>query len=156
MGYINAALDQIFGRIGPGYQIAIGLALFFFGMKIMGRGLKVAESPEWLAPVDNPYLMAGLALAVTMVWQSSSLTTALLVPLAATGQIGLATAIGGMLGANVGTTFTAHLAALFGDGYGGVGRAAAFAHTGLNLVMAAAFLNPWSLRAMVWALNKTL
>ena len=132
-----------------GVAIVFGLLLFIVGLKGMGIGLKAAANHELLRPIDDPYLMFAVAIGVTLLWQSSSLTTALLVSLVATGQIGLAAALGGILGANIGTTGTAHIAALFGEGYSGVGRAAAYYHTVVNLVLAAALLNPWALRLSV-------
>jgi len=139
-------IKEAFASIPPLAAISIGLLLFYLGLKGLGVGLKGLASPDLLAPIDNPYIMFTVAIGVTLLWQSSSLTTALLVPLVASGQIGLATALAGILGANIGTTGTAHLAAFFGEGYVGDGRAAALYHTALNLMMAVIFLNPWALR----------
>ena len=139
-------IKSAFVSIPPAAAIAIGLLMFYLGIKGLGVGLKGLANPALLAPIDRPYIMFVVAIGVTLVWQSSSLTTALLVPLVASGQIGLATALAGILGSNVGTTGTAHLAAVFGDGYVGDGRAAALYHTGVNLVMAALLLNPFALR----------
>lgn len=139
-------IKEAFTSLPPLAAISIGLLLFYLGLKGLGVGLKGLASPDLLAPIDNPYVMFVVAIGVTLLWQSSSLTTALLVPLVASGQIGLATALGGILGANIGTTGTSHLAAFFGEGYNGDGRAAALYHTWVNLVMAALLLNPWALR----------
>src|SRR5690606_28521203 len=53
-----------------------------------------------------------MGLLVTMAVQSSSITTSLLVPLAASGVLSLANAYPVTLGANIGTTVTALLASL--------------------------------------------
>lgn len=142
-------IKSLFEALPPGVSIVLGLLLFIIGLKGLSVGLKATANPEWLQPIDNPYIMFLVAIGVTLVWQSSSLTTALLVPLVATGQVGLAAALGGILGANLGTTITAHLAALFGEGYQGLGRAAAIYHTMVNILMAALLLNPWALRLSV-------
>ena len=139
-------IKPIFEAMPAGLSIILGLLLFIIGLKGMGIGLKMAANKEWLQPIDNPYIMFLVAIGVTLLWQSSSLTTALLVSLVATGQISLAAALGGILGANIGTTGTSHLSALFGEGYNGVGRATAYYHTAVNFVMAIALLNPWALR----------
>lgn len=55
----------------------------------------------------------GWGLLLTSVIQSSSLTTSLIVPLVATGKVQLKKAFQFILGANIGTTITAILAALF-------------------------------------------
>lgn len=55
----------------------------------------------------------GWGLLITSVAQSSSLTTSLIVPLVATGKVKLKRAFQFILGANIGTTITALLAAIF-------------------------------------------
>lgn len=55
----------------------------------------------------------GWGLLITSVVQSSSLTTSLIVPLVATGKVKLKRAFQFILGANIGTTITALIAALF-------------------------------------------
>ncbi len=122
----------------PLARLAIGLVLFYVSIKLWGGALKALD-PEWIAPVNNPYAMFALALAATALVQSSSVTTSALVVIAATGQLSLPAAIGGILGANVGTTVTAWLAAAF-TGMSPEARQIAAAHSILNLGMAAVVL----------------
>lgn len=72
----------------------------------------------------------GIGLVVTAAVQSSSITTSILVPLVATGLISLEHAYPITLGANVGTTVTALLAALAGNV---MGLAIALVHVLFNL-----------------------
>ncbi len=86
-----------------------------------------------------------LGLALTIVVQSSSVTTSFIVPLVASGVINLERAYPYTLGANVGTTFTAILAslatvtALSGLGVNTAGVTIAFAHFTFNIYGIAVF-----------------
>jgi len=100
--------EMIFGTIG-------GLGLFLFGMRIMSEGLqKTAGSRmrQLLQFLTRNRVMALLVgLAVTAVIQSSSATTVMVVSFVNAGLMGLAQAIGVVLGANIGTTMTAQMIA---------------------------------------------
>ena len=86
-----------------------------------------------------------LGLALTIVVQSSSVTTSFIVPLVASGVISLERAYPYTLGANVGTTFTAILAslatvtAISGLGINTAGVTIAFAHFTFNVYGIAVF-----------------
>ena len=86
-----------------------------------------------------------LGLALTIVVQSSSVTTSFIVPLVASGVINLERAYPYTLGANVGTTFTAILAslatvtAISGLGVNTAGVTIAFAHLTFNIYGIAVF-----------------
>ncbi len=116
-------------------KIILGLALFAIGLRLFSTTLKSLADPEWLGAVDNPWMMCGIALVVTLVVQSSSLTTSLLVGIAASGTLGLPAVVGGLVGANLGTTLTAWIAAA-ATGMEVEARHAAMVHTLLNLGMA--------------------
>jgi len=89
------------------FKIILGLALFIFGLRLLSLSLRNLANPEWLVSIDNPYAMFLIAIVVTLIVQSSSVTTSLLVVLVSSGQLTLATVIGGIVGANIGTTGTA-------------------------------------------------
>ena len=116
-------------------KIILGLVLFAVGLRLFSSALKGLADPAWLAGIDNPWVMCGVALLVTLVIQSSSVTTSLLVGVAASGHLGLGTIVGGIIGANLGTTATAWIAAA-ATGMEADARHAALAHTFLNLGMA--------------------
>lgn len=100
-----------------------GLALFLYGMEVLGDGLKKMSGGKLeiiLEKLTSNKLMAILLGAgVTAVIQSSSATTVMVVGFVNSGIMKLSQAIGVILGANVGTTVTAWLLSLSGvDGSG--------------------------------------
>lgn len=92
-----------------------GLGLFLYGMNIMGEGLQKAAGERLKKLVEvltKNRLMAVLVGAlVTMIIQSSSATTVMVVGFVNAGIMTLSQAIGVIMGANIGTTVTAQLIA---------------------------------------------
>ena len=129
----------------PAFKIIIGLILTYVGLKMFAGGMKSLGSVDQFQPfIDNPYWMFFGGLVCTLLWQSSSLTSAAIVGLVASGILPLPSAIAAVLGANIGTTGTIWLAGFFvSDGLPtGETRQIALMHTGANLLMAVALL-PW-------------
>ncbi len=100
-----------------------GLALFLFGMTIMGQGLERSAGSKLKTILEkltsNPLKGVLLGLGVTAVIQSSSATTVMVVGFVNSGVMSLRQAIGIIMGANVGTTVTSWLLslnAIEGDG----------------------------------------
>lgn len=95
-----------------------GLALFLFGMHTMSEGLKGAASNkirQILSHLTRNRIIALLVgVAVTMLVQSSSATTVMTVGFANAGLLTFRQAISVVLGANIGTTFTAWIVSLIG------------------------------------------
>lgn len=93
-----------------------GLALFLYGMNMLGDGLKKASGGKLeiiLEKLTSNKLMAILLGAgVTAVIQSSSATTVMVVGFVNSGIMKLSRAVGVILGANVGTTVTAWILSL--------------------------------------------
>lgn len=95
-----------------------GLALFLYGMSVMGAGLekmsggKLERILEQLT--SNPLKAVLLGAGVTAVIQSSSATTVMVVGFVNSGIMKLSQAIGIIMGANVGTTVTSWLLSLTG------------------------------------------
>ncbi len=93
-----------------------GLALFLYGMDMLGDGLKKASGGKLeiiLEKLTSNKLMAILLGAgVTAVIQSSSATTVMVVGFVNSGIMKLSRAVGVILGANVGTTVTAWILSL--------------------------------------------
>ena len=79
----------------------------------------------------NPYTAILFGGVLTFCVQSSSITTSLLVPMAGSGLLSLASILPVTLGANIGTTTTALLAALTGNG---AGLAIALVHFFFNIL----------------------
>ncbi len=103
--------DAIFTLI----DVAGGLGLFLFGMKLMGEGLENAAGDKLKSILEkvtkNPVSAVLVGAFVTMVVQSSSATTVMVVGFVNAGLMNLAQAAGVIMGANVGTTITAQLVA---------------------------------------------
>jgi phosphate:Na+ symporter len=92
-----------------------GLGLFLYGMNIMGSGLQKAAGEKLKKLIEvltNNRLMGVLVGAlVTMVIQSSSATTVMVIGFVNAGLMSLTQAAGVIMGANIGTTVTAQLIA---------------------------------------------
>lgn len=95
-----------------------GLALFLYGMDVMGDGLaktsggKMEKILEKLT--SSPMKAVLLGAGVTAVIQSSSATTVMVVGFVNSGIMKLSQAVGIIMGANVGTTITSWILSLTG------------------------------------------
>ena len=100
-----------------------GLALFLFGMNIMGAALEKKAGGQLKSLLgkmtDSPIKGFLLGTGVTAIIQSSSATTVMVVGFVNSGLMTLKQSIGVIMGANVGTTVTAWLISLMAvDGAG--------------------------------------
>ena len=97
-----------------------GLALFLFGMDLMGDSLKKSAGSGLKAILgrmtSNPVKGFLLGLGVTAIIQSSSATTVMVVGFVNSGTMTLLQAVGVIMGANVGTAITAWITGLSGVG----------------------------------------
>ena len=104
-------------------SLICGLALFLYGMEIMGDALKQSAGSSLKTILgkmtSNPVKGFLLGLGVTAVIQSSSATTVMVVGFVNSGTMTLLQAVGVIMGANVGTAVTAWLTGLSGLGAGG-------------------------------------
>jgi len=95
------ALPTVFG----------GLAIFIFGMNFMGEGLQKAAGERMRRILQiltvNPFIGLLVGTLVTMVLQSSSATTVMVIGFVSAGLLTLRQSIGVIMGANIGTTITA-------------------------------------------------
>ena len=93
-----------------------GLGAFLFGMKYMGDGLEMAAGSKMKDLLEkltrNRFLGFLLGVFVTVVIQSSSATTVMVMGFINAGIMALAQATGVIFGANIGTTITSILIAL--------------------------------------------
>jgi solute carrier family 34 (sodium-dependent phosphate cotransporter) len=110
VGLTNKAMGPILIVLG----LLIILTSLTFITKNMRRlvASRVERSLNAMLGRGGGLVAMALGMIVTMSVQSSSITTAILVPLAASGVLSLRNAYPVTLGANVGTTITALLAAL--------------------------------------------
>ena len=127
----------------PIIQALAGLVVFYIGLKMFSGGMKSMGKLEHLEYfIHNPMWMFLGGIVMTLLWQSSSLSTTTIVALVASGALPLPSAIAAILGANIGTTGTIWLAGAFvSNGFpAGTTRHIAMVHTGVNLLMAIALL----------------
>ncbi len=101
-------------------ELVCGLALFLYGMDVMGESLKKSAGSSLKnilgKMTSSPFLGFLLGLGVTCVIQSSSATTVMVVGFVNSGTMTLIQSVGVIMGANVGTAVTAWLTALSGIG----------------------------------------
>ena len=98
--------------------LVCGLALFLYGMDVMGDALKKSAGRKLKTILgnltSNRYKGLLLGLIVTAVIQSSSATTVMVVGFVNSGTMLLSQAVGVIMGANIGTAVTSWLTALNG------------------------------------------
>lgn len=147
------------GKVADIGLTVLGFGLLFFGMNLMSAELKALSGfPSFLKffqlfdcapingvmPIGNVLGTIMIGLIATLIVQSSSATTGVVVVLGAGGLINLYTAVAIILGANIGTTITAQLAAIPANR---PARQAALAHTLFNLIgvlmIFGSFWIPW-------------
>ena len=129
----------------PVITVLVGLVVFYIGLKMFSGGMKSMGNLEHLNFfLGNPIYMFFGGIIMTLLWQSSSLSTTAIIALVASGALPLPAAIAAVLGANIGTTGTIWLAGiLVSDGMPkGDTLRIALAHSGANLFMAVMLL-PW-------------
>lgn len=90
-----------------------GLGLFLFGMKFMGDGLELLAGDKMKSLFEkiagNKYMGACVGFLVTVLAQSSSATTVMVIGFVNAGLMTLSQATGIIMGANIGTTTTSIL-----------------------------------------------
>ena len=95
-----------------------GLAIFIYGMNLMGEGLEKRSGDklkiilEHLTSIPLKGLILGIV--VTAVIQSSSATTVMVVGFVNSGIMNITQSIGVLMGSNIGTTMTAWILSLTG------------------------------------------
>ena len=99
-------------------DMVCGLALFLYGMHVMGQGLSRMSGGKMesiLEQLTSSKMKAvALGALVTAVIQSSSATTVMVVGFVNSGIMKLTQAVGVIMGANIGTTITSWLLSLTG------------------------------------------
>lgn len=90
-----------------------GLAMFLYGMRLMGNGLKESSSGTLKKALEKvtrtPFTAFLMGVCMTAVIQSSTATIVITAGLVGAGIIGLRNSLGIVIGANVGTTVTGQI-----------------------------------------------
>lgn len=130
-----------------------GKPIFYFGLVFFSLSLislyiePVKSDPAFVAffaGISNIYLAIAVGILFTIIVQSSSVISGLVVLLVAAGLLELEPAIGVILGANIGTTATALIASLT---LGANARKAAMAHFIFNIagvIIVLPFITPFT------------
>ncbi|MFU8821138.1 MAG: Na/Pi cotransporter family protein [Gammaproteobacteria bacterium] len=104
------------GRVRRYGTMLLGLGLVFLGMNVMGEAMAPLRGwppfIEAMSTYSGPLPAVLVGAAFTALVQSSSATTGIIIVLASQGMIPLETGLALALGANLGTTVTALLAAI--------------------------------------------
>lgn len=104
--------DSVWPRL---LATAVLLYLFLVGINCLGGGIKGLGSgvmDAYFSSDMNPVLGLLVGILATTLVQSSSVTTALIVGMVGSGQLGVSAAVPMIMGANIGTTVTNTLASL--------------------------------------------
>lgn len=120
---INFIVTDIFGLIGNAGGIAlafIAAIIIIFSLSFIVRTMQVIIDSNKGQIIENllsknGYVAILFGTVLTVAVQSSSITTSLLVPMAGAGLLSLESILPVTIGANIGTTTTALLAALTGN-----------------------------------------
>ena len=133
------ATSHLSATLGPLFTIVIGAALILVAVRYLGKLLKllmVGRARDILikAVGGNAYLAMASGMGVTVLTQSSTITTSVLVPFARAGILTPAQVYPVTVGANLGTTFTTIFAAFAVVGPDAkIGLQAAFVHLLYNV-----------------------
>ena len=146
-------------KIGGWADAILGFGFLFYGMGMMSSDLKtIGNFPSFInffqtfdcSPVNGimPFLpILGtiiIGILATVVVQSSSAVTGIVIALGTGGLINLYTAVALIFGSNIGTTITAQLAAIPGNK---IAKQTALAHTLFNVlgvaIVTMTFWIPW-------------
>lgn len=116
---VKPAADWATGALGESgaLALALGFALLFFALRYMVHLLKALLSTRAERLLHRTLFRSAWAavlagVAITIMVQSSSITTSIMVPLLGSGVVTLEQVFPFTVGANIGTTITAMLAAL--------------------------------------------
>ena len=122
-------------------EIVAGFGILFIGLALLNTAVDNQTFKDIVGALfgftENPFLLIGIAVLFTMIVQSSSVVTAMVVFLTAAGLLPLPCALCLVVGANIGTCVTSWIAAF---GSSRTARQTAMFHTVFNLVGAIIFL----------------
>lgn len=104
------------------YTLLGGLGLFFYGMKTMSDSLQAIAGDVIKRVINsltsNRFFAVAIGIVVTMIIQSSSVTTVMVVGFVNAGLMNLTQALGIIFGSNIGTTITGWIISIKVGKYG--------------------------------------
>ena len=140
VGWLKDLWDQLgaSGNVKGALMVATGLAIVLVALVLVTKNMKalvaarIERSLNAILGKAGGFVALVVGILVTIAVQSSSITTSILIPLSAAGVLTLRNAYPVTLGANVGTTITALLAALAASSPDSL--TVALTHTTFNVV----------------------
>ena len=140
VGWLKDLWDQLgaSGNVKGALMVATGLAIGLVALVLVTKNMKalvaarIERSLNAILGKAGGFVALVVGILVTIAVQSSSITTSILIPLSAAGVLTLRNAYPVTLGANVGTTITALLAALAASSPDSL--TVALTHTTFNVV----------------------
>lgn len=155
---VSSGLAELLGNSGIAVLI-VGVALLIASLKFLVDLLKVLMTGRAEATLHRTLFRSAIAattagVVVTVMVQSSSITTSLMVPLVGAGVVTLEQIFPFTIGANIGTTVTAMLAALSTGSPAAV--SVALSHLIFNVTAALLIYVPKPIRAIPLAMAKGL
>ena len=116
IGYVSSFLIGLISN--PVITLILSVILLFISIKVLSnfiskRLITAREDKISHLIFDSPWKSFGVGALFTAGIQSSSITTSIIVPVAATGTIPLRSVFPYIVGANIGTTITALIASFF-------------------------------------------
>jgi len=160
---LTKGLESIFGhdRVAAIALILVSIVIIYVALMLLVKVLRELAATRMQVYMSrsldaSPLIAMLIGVVVTVMVQSSSITTSVLVPLAGAGVITLPQIFPVTLGANVGTTVTAFLASLaVSSGSAALGVQIALVHLlfnliGIGIVYPVAAIRQIPLRAATW------
>lgn len=140
VGWLKDLWDQLgaSGNVKGALMVATGLVIVLIALAFVTKNMKalvaarIERSLNAILGKAGGLVALAVGMVVTIAVQSSSITTSILIPLSAAGVLTLRNAYPVTLGANVGTTITALLAALAASSTDAL--TIALTHTTFNIV----------------------
>ncbi len=166
---LDPALKQFYALIGgeptaPGWRagivLAVGFVCIFFALLMLVRvlrGIMLGRAEAFITRVLGRSGWMGIVIGtvITAMVQSSSITTSVLVPMAAAGIVTVTQLFPITIGANIGTTVTGLIASLAGGKHGSLGVTVACVHCMFNIIGMLVFYPIPALRRLpCWAAEK--
>jgi len=156
-GFVTKTL-ALDGGTGGFVMAVIAAAIIFGALFLIVKTMESLMRSRKAEVIDrlmskNVGMSLGFGVLLTIAVQSSSITTSLLVPMAGAGLLSLGSIFPVTVGANIGTTVTALIAALAGNA---AGLAIALAHLFFNLVGTMIWFVAPRMRAVPMALAEWL
>ena len=161
VGWLKDLWDQLgaSGNVKGALMVATGLAIVLVSLVLVTKNMKalvaarIERSLNAILGKAGGFVALVVGILVTIAVQSSSITTSILIPLSAAGVLTLRNAYPVTLGANVGTTITALLAALAASSPDSL--TVALTHTTFNVVgILLLYVLPFAREVPVLAANR--